>query len=716
MIFSSIAGTLPMLFTQKAFAEGATTINSLTSQGWTTAAAQTSQTVLPSDLSSTGWYYYDDNADTPSTTNTPGVHEIAANPVPSTGDNGAVKLDGGNGARNNIATNQYANTNLHDIAKIGFSTYQPSSNAGGTSNSPFMNFNVDLGTGLQGYQGRLVYVPETNANPSPTQSTWQNYEGVASNGHWNWSKFVSNGNKWPDGNTTEDRSWNDIVSAFPNAKITNQLLVRAGEPYAYNFSAYIDHVYLATVASNVNYNFELATPPEAPTNLSWVGSNGKSTTNGFTNIQKGTLSWQDTSTDVNHYVYKFWTNIAGYYNGPSNAWTTDSSQYITKNTNGGSIWTDFANKEGTYSFCVEAVDAAGKTSACSATYSVTYDSTAPTGIATYNGGNKVGDVIYLKTINDLKYTLNLFDNFNLEHTSYAVWKADSSFGNRTLFCGNWNGAITSVPVSGESATLTGNVKACSPTGDWSNGNYVLMHVVYDAAGNLTYFGGTYPGQKFTIDKTAPVATITAPTSTLLHGKVVVNGTVNDVNPDHYYFVVKNSLGIVVAGPGTVNQAVVSSWNWDTTLVPDDMYTIALEARDKAGNKDASSVATMSVTVNNTIPSLSTPLTVTNVPTTVANAGNINGNGTANAGNARSLAATANTPQVLGATTTEPVTTGQVKGAETTTPNIAKLTTTNASTTKSTNFLGLGWWWLVVVGALIGLGLLFSRFLNTNKKA
>lgn len=228
--------------------------------------------------------------------------------------------------------------------------------------------------------------------------------------------------------------------------------------------------------------------PAVPTNLSWKTDSGATVTSGgYTNIQKGVLSWNATNpSDINHYVYKFWTNIPGYHDGEGNAWTTSSSQYFTPTSNGSSIWTDFGYQQGTYYFCVEAVDAAGNTSACSGTYSVTYDATAP------------------------------------------------------------------------------------------------------------------------------VVAITSPSAAKpLRGTVTINGTVSDANPDHYYLVVENSKGQVVYGPGTVNQATVSSVSWNTKSVADGTYTIILAARDKAGNKDT---ATMTVTVDNTPPAAPTitPASGTNI--------------------------------------------------------------------------------------------------------
>ena len=56
----------------------------------------------------------------------------------------------------------------------------------------------------------------------------------------------------------------------------------------------------------------------------------------------------------------------------------------------------------------------------------------------------------------------------------------------------------------------------------------------------------------------------------------------------YWFVVVNSSGSTVGGVGTVyndGPTTTQSFDWDTTTVPDGIYTIKLEARDKAGNKD-----------------------------------------------------------------------------------------------------------------------------------
>jgi len=129
----------------------------------------------------------------------------------------------------------------------------------------------------------------------------------------------------------------------------------------------------------------------------------------------------------------------------------------------------------------------------------------------------------------------------------------------------------------------------------------------DAAGNESDWS---PLWKITIDNIAPVVQITSPTSSIVSGIVPVAGTVTDANPDHYYLVIENSSGSVVAGPGTVNDSNNFSgkffdWNTASGAFPDGVYTIQLAARDAAGNRDDSvSLDIKTVTVDNTAPVIS----------------------------------------------------------------------------------------------------------------
>jgi hypothetical protein len=109
---------------------------------------------------------------------------------------------------------------------------------------------------------------------------------------------------------------------------------------------------------------------------------------------------------------------------------------------------------------------------------------------------------------------------------------------------------------------------------------------------------------YTLIDPAPVVSINNPVDgSTVYGTVDVHGTVTDNNPDHYYLVIKNSGGTVVAGPGTVHDTASftdqSLYSWDTSSFADGTYTVFLAARDAAGNREAGSQDSVVVTVNNT---------------------------------------------------------------------------------------------------------------------
>jgi hypothetical protein len=136
---------------------------------------------------------------------------------------------------------------------------------------------------------------------------------------------------------------------------------------------------------------------------------------------------------------------------------------------------------------------------------------------------------------------------------------------------------------------------------------IEIYSAYDRANNPMVSDSSHT---FMVDTVAPVVDITSPAAGFVAGTVDIRGTVTDANPHHYYLVIKNSSNNVVAGPNTVyntssftNQSL---FHWDTKSgsFPDGTYIIDLEARDAADNKDAGSVKTVSVTVDNTAPTSS----------------------------------------------------------------------------------------------------------------
>lgn len=217
---------------------------------------------------------------------------------------------------------------------------------------------------------------------------------------------------------------------------------------------------------------------------------------------------------------------------------------------------------------------------------VTVDNTAPT-IPTLASPNNNSFV----NTNDFYFTWNASTDAS-PVTYEFIASQNSHETNGVLDTGVWDNIANGNAEQNNLTTPTIHSTG-APDGTW----YWQVRAI-DTAGNKSGWSNVW---NVTIDTKAPVVHITAPTGNLVRGIVTISGTVTDANPDHYYLVVKDSHGHVVAGPGTVYAAGVADYHWNTTKLNDGIYTIDLEARDKANNKDANSVATMQVTVDNTAP-------------------------------------------------------------------------------------------------------------------
>jgi hypothetical protein len=240
-------------------------------------AASSTVTVTPGSLSLTSWYFYDDVLDAPSTTQLANKYEFVSGPAAA--GVGSVRFQTTGSERWNMATSMFGGTPLSAITALKFNTFQPSAGQGSDCASAssecavYLNFDVDFGpgvctgppcTGSGGYQRRLVYVPA--ANGTVAFDTWQEWDALAPGALWNWSGFAANGGKWPDGDTTPNRTWAAIKTAFPNAHVnedvgSSQLLFRAGEPYPNGFVGYFDKATIGVSGNNVTYNFEPTVGP-----------------------------------------------------------------------------------------------------------------------------------------------------------------------------------------------------------------------------------------------------------------------------------------------------------------------------------------------------------------------------------------------------------------------------------------------------------------------
>jgi len=138
-------------------------------------------------------------------------------------------------------------------------------------------------------------------------------------------------------------------------------------------------------------------------------------------------------------------------------------------------------------------------------------------------------------------------------------------------------------------------------GSLNEGTHTIKVRARDMLGNVSAWSNSC---NISSDWTAPDVEINNPAEGYVSGVVDIRGTVTDLHPHHYWLAIYSG-NTKVAGPGTVNRfdsfTNESLMMWDTSLVPDGVYTIRLEARDAANNKDSGSIDWHTVTVDNTDP-------------------------------------------------------------------------------------------------------------------
>lgn len=210
------------------------------------------------------------------------------------------------------------------------------------------------------------------------------------------------------------------------------------------------------------------TAPDVVQNLGWTTTNNKSiTNNGATNELAGTAKWNASpSADTNHYIYKYWNDIAGnQYKVGSEYTTTTSSTSLPGVFNQG---------EGTHHFCIVAVDNLGNKSVCSDTFTITYDKTRP--VVTTSNEN---------FYNPASLTISATDSGSgVQKVTGNVYKFDTASDSYKLFKGN--SSTSQNPFTVDLSTL-------------ADGKY---NVRYNAADNATNVSLT-DQFNFVVDHTAP---------------------------------------------------------------------------------------------------------------------------------------------------------------------------------------------------------------------
>lgn len=249
--------------------------------------------------------------------------------------------------------------------------------------------------------------------------------------------------------------------------------------------------------------------------------------------------------------------------------------------------------QGIHYITVRAKDKAGNTSAWSNVCEITSDNQAP---AVPTNGQP--DDEFLNT-NDFWFTWSDVSDSGSPITYEFQSSRNPAQVGGVLTTDVWKS--TDYPTNPQFYPL--NTPTIHSTGA-PNGKWYWQVRAVDAAGNTSNWSEIWD---VTLDTVAPDVSITNPTNNgVVSGIVDFRGTVLDENLWRYHYTISGGVAsrTVYRDTAFTNESIYS---WNTALVADGEYTLKLEARDKANNKDAGSVATIKVRVDNTAPAAPTGL-------------------------------------------------------------------------------------------------------------
>lgn len=237
------------------------------------------------------------------------------------------------------------------------------------------------------------------------------------------------------------------------------------------------------------------TDPEGPTDLAWTTSGSVPVLDkGATNQVSGVASWEaSASSDVHHYIYKYWNDIVGNQYKEATPW-------VNSPVSGTSLPGSFTEGEGVHYFSVAAVDHAGNISAFSAPFKITYDKTAPP-----------------VTINEISSTTDPTPEITGTVTGSDVNKVEVSFDNGATW---------------QLAVLNGNDWSYQVSTPLTLGNITVQAKATDNAGNTT---SPVASETFTVSEPEQVAngggTPTAQTATTQGGGLPITPFAQDNDTD-----------------------------------------------------------------------------------------------------------------------------------------------------------------------------------------
>jgi hypothetical protein len=461
----------------------------------------------------------------------------------------------------------------------------------------------------------------------------------------NLKEVLINGNSYPRVGEWNDLNWVNITKSHLNQG-SNVAIVRD----------------TAGNESQLSFMYD-SVAPSAPT-LSLKTLQGTSlVSNGFTNKSDVVAQWSNEASDIVSYEYAYWNNIENnQYNSEAKAWKTT----VTGRERAGS----FTEGEGTHYIKVRSTDAAGNVSAWSNTFAVVYDKTRPAefSLVTSNGENASGALV--SGVESFTFTQS---EKNPKSIYIEYMEKDAA--------GIWR------KKSGKEALNTNNVTLTVDTAKWNDGDHQIKVTSKDDAGNsLSQTFG------FTIDNTAPVATVTS---------IEYNDETNSLELQGTAESEQDSI-FIVYGEDLYQAEVMSDKTW-SAIIPVAAgtlgeQTITVFASDEAGN---TSMPGISRTVTISAPVIPTAPTI--VPQSSATQQQ-----NAFVAPARTVATTPFAQSLLGQSSTADETqiaqsseTPQVLGAETSRTGSAastdKAAVAGVSTTNTSSF---NLWWIVAALAVI----------------
>ena len=341
--------------------------------------------------------------------------------------------------------------------------------------------------------------------------------------------------------------------------------------------------------------------PQLPNNLRLqIRSNGSYIANdNWTNKSDVTALWDSDNSEQVTYEYQYWNDV------PSSVWKDDHRWKMPTNS------TEYAGVvnqgDGKHYFCVVAIDIVGNRSGCSDSFGFNYDNTPPSATVAYSGGFTKNDVIYLRSIEDLSFSVSTSDNFAISRAVYLIRSVD----NPTLeACGNWNaGSLTNhnfdfpYALNATYAVNGSSIKTCDPSMLWQSGSrYKVIHAVYDASSNEYKFN--IPEQLIEIDNTQPIINIVKPLKdTTVSGVVPIEVKITENGSG-----IKYVNALFSDGPGPEFGKITLTLKPDTT----DTYVGTIDTAGKNGKysltintadnlKNTRSSKAQNITIDNTAP-------------------------------------------------------------------------------------------------------------------